>query len=251
MRGVLGRAENGHRREPDMDPTALRDYFLLLAAGERETLYREAVKGLPYDIVIVDGILPLLTGCIQEPPLAVLIDAPSAARIGAALVNPLFELHMKWPVMRCTTRPDGGVNVMSSSPDRQGTLSEALPAIIAGDPTWLPPWKRRYVRVDVQCRARMRFTGEDRWRQCNCLNLSRHGAFVVSYEPSTIGDTLELEVWDIAEKPAYAKAKVVRMRKWDDGPKLPGVGVDFDAGTATHELSRLLMTRLASSLLTL
>ena len=187
---------------------------------------------------------------ISEPPLAVLIDAPSAARIGAALVNPLFELHMRWPVMRCTTRPDGGVNVMCSSPDRQGMLAEALPAIIAGDPAWLPPWRRRCIRVDVQCRARVRLAGEDRWRQGNCLNLSRSGTFIVTYEPHAIGDPVALEVWDIAENAATAKGRVNRLRKWDEGHRLPGIGVEFDAGTATRELSRLLVTRLAANLMT-
>jgi hypothetical protein len=229
--------------------TGERNYFLLLAAGERQVQYEEIIKTLPYDIVIVDGMLPLLDRCIQEPPLAVLVDAPSSARIGAALVNPLFELHMRWPVMRCTTRPDGGVTVMCSSPDRQGALAQALPAIIAGDPDWLPPWRRRYVRVDVQCRARVRLAGEDRWRQGNCLNLSRNGAFIVTYEPQAVGDALDLEVWDIAEEAARAKAHVVRLRKWDDGPKLPGIGVDFEPGTTTRELSRLLVTRMASNLL--
>jgi hypothetical protein len=234
-----------------MDSTGERAYFLLLAVGERQLQYEQITKAMPYEIVIVDGMLPLLECCIQEPPQAVLIDAPSSARIGAALVNPLFEMHMRWPVMRCTTRPDGGVNVMSSSPDKQGTLAEALPAIIGGDPNWLPPWKRRFVRVDVQCRTRLRVASEDRWRQGNCLNLSRNGAFVVTYEAHGVGEALDLEVWDIAETPAVAKGHVVRARKWDDGPRLPGIGLDFVPGTATRELSRLLVTRLAANLLTL
>lgn len=97
----------------------------------------------------------------------------------------------------------------------------------------------------------MRIPGEDRWRQGNCLNLSRKGAFIVTYEPYEIGNPLEIEVWDIAEKAACAKGGVVRFRRWDDGPRLPGIGVDFDPGTTSRELSRLLVTRLASNLLTL
>ena len=137
--GVSHRADDVRRREVNHGPRCGAQYFLLLAVGERETLYREATKGLPYEIVFVDGMLPLLTSCIQTPPLAVLIDAPSSARIALHWSNPLFEMHMKWPVMRCAIRPDGRVNVMSSSPDRQGTLDDALRAISAGDPSWLPP----------------------------------------------------------------------------------------------------------------
>jgi hypothetical protein len=234
-----------------MGSTGGRGRFLLLAVGDRQALYQPSVKALPYEILFVDGMIPLLECCIREPPLAVLVDAPSAMHIGAALVNPLFEMHMHWPVMRCTMRPDGGVNVMCTSPDRLGTLAEALPAIIAGDPDWLPPWRRRYIRVDVQCRARVRRAGEDRWRQGNCLNLSRNGAFIVTYEPPAIGDRFDIEVWDIGENAAVAEGHVSRLRKWEDGPRLPGVGVEFIAGTTAPELTRLMVTRLAANLMTL
>ena len=225
-----------------------RRYFLLLCVGERRALYEQAVKQSGYEFVLVDGLLPLLTNCVQEPPQALLVDAVSAAKMGAALVNPLFELRMAWPVMRCTLRHDGTIVVMCESPDRQGSLAEAMAGIAAGDPTWLPPWHRRSVRVEVRCRTRLRARGQDEWHPGNCLNLARDGAFVVSYRPYGKGDALEMELWDIAEKPACLSVQVVRCRRWEEGPRLPGIGVAFDHDTIPEHLGKLIATRLSARL---
>lgn len=224
-------------------------YFLLLSIGERQLVYEAALKTLTSPIVVVDGMLPLLSACVERPPLGVLVDAPSAARIGAALVNPLFELRMAWPVMRCTVRPDGVATVMCTSPDQQGPLAEALDAIASGDPRWRSPWRRRHVRVEILCRARIRQSNGDQWLEGNCLDLSRNGLFFICYEPPEAGALLDVEVWDLGEKPASCTGCVVRKRRWEDGPELPGIGIGIDSTTVPSTLGSVVITRLAAGLL--
>jgi hypothetical protein len=225
--------------------------FILLCVGERRSQYENALEGLPCDVVMVDGILPLLSSCVQMSPQAVLVDALSAARMGAALVNPLFEMRMAWPIMRCTLRPDGTVAVICTSPARQGTLSEVIASIASGDCDWLPPWHRRSIRVDVLWRMRIRHRGEESWRHANSLNVSRGGAFVVAYEDYTLEDGLDLELWDISEKPARVQAKVARLRRWDDGPGLPGIGVSFEPGSIPCDFGQVIVAQLSAKMLRL
>jgi hypothetical protein len=233
-----------------MMPTDDRAYFILLCVGERRAQYESVFKRLPYEVLIVDGLLPLLTACVRASPQAVLVDALSAARMGAALVNPLFEMRMAWPIMRCTLRPDGVVTVICAVPDRHGTLEEALAAIGSHDASWRPPWKRRSIRVDVRWRMRVRRRGEEIWRRANSLNVSRDGAFVVAYEGYAIGDEVDLELWDISETPARIKARVARLLPWEDGPELPGIGVAFDPSTVPCDFAQTIVAQLSTRLLT-
>jgi len=220
------------------------DPFLFVCARARQPQYAAALHALPYRVVFVDDVVQLLNHCIEGPPQAVLIDTVSSIRMGAVVVNALLELRTTWPILRCSIRPDGVVNALCATTDRHGTLTEALHGIAAGDPGWLPRWKRRHVRVGVLCRARVRVGAEDRWRLGNCVDLSCGGAFVVSYELYAAGDALEIELRDLLEQPTRLRAHVMRVRKWDDAPQLPGIGVAFDAATVPADLSRVVTTTL-------
>ena len=184
--------------------------FYVLCLREKQAQYDGVLAASPYEFGFVYDVLELLIRCMQAPPLAVMIDTMSSARMGAGVINPLLELRMGWPILRCTARPDGTANVMCIDPDRRGTLQEATDAIVAGDRGWLPAWGRRYMRVAVECRARLRMGDESRWRLGNCLDISRSGAFVVNYESVNVGDALELEIRDLLDEPASLPAQVAR-----------------------------------------
>lgn len=136
------------------------------------------------------------------------------------------------------------VNALCAATDRHGTLAETLHGIAASDPGWLPHWKRRRVRVGVLCRARVCVGAEDRWRLENCVDSSCGGAFVVSYELYAAGDALEIELRDLLEQPMRLRARAMRVRKSDDAPQLPCIGVAFDAATIPANLSRVVTTTL-------
>jgi hypothetical protein len=225
------------------------DYFVFVCVPERQAQYEKVFQSLPRKIVVVNDVLQLLSRCIEEPPRAVLLDAASSARIGAALVNPLLALQTTWPILRCSLRPDGVVYAMCATSDRRGTLNEALDAIIAGDPGWSPRWKRQDLRINVSCRARLRLEGEDRWRPGNCLDISRGGAFVVSYDSHAVGAPLEFELWDLLDEPTCMHGRVMRLRPWEESPKLPGVGLSLDPATVPADLSRVLAVTLFTSAL--
>jgi hypothetical protein len=43
---------------------------------------------------------------------------------------------------------------------------------------------------------------------------------------------------------------MARLRRWEDGPKLPGIGIAFDAETVPRNLGQVVITRLAADFLT-
>lgn len=218
--------------------------FLLLCLPERQPLYDATLREFPYQFTLVNDVRELLAKCVQDPPWAVLVDAATAARIGAAVLNPLYGLPMGWPILRCLPQPDGGVSVMCARPPRHGTLAEAVAAIAAGDPAWLPESKRRDMRVDVHCRVRTRLAGTDEWRRGNCLDVSRGGAFVLSYETIALGTQVELELWDLVANPVVVAARIVRLRKWEEGTDLPGFAVAFEPASVPREVHEALVTLL-------
>jgi len=223
------------------------NYFAMLCVAERRAQYQPVIESVAHNFVVVDDPVQLLARCVQGPPLAVLVDTASIVRIGSGAINPLFDLHMGWPILRCTVRGADSVNVICNEPDRQGSLTEAVNGIAAGDPSWLPPRRRRWIRALVQARAVLRVAGEDRRHHSNCLSVSRCGAFVVTYEDFAIGTTLDLVLRDLLETPMTIEAKVAWQRRWDDSTKLPGLGLEFEASSApeglTDAIVRALTTR--------
>ncbi|MBU0637615.1 MAG: PilZ domain-containing protein [Planctomycetes bacterium] len=221
-------------------------YFLVLCLAERAARYEEVFAKLPHEFSFVADTLDLLVRCMERPPLAVLIDTTSSARIGASVINPLFELQTGWPLLRCTLRPDGTVTVLCTAPDRRGTLTEALDAIAADDPGWRPPWGRRYLRGQVNCRVRMRACGEETWQPGNCLDLSTNGAFIITYHAPDVGQEMELEINDLLEEPVRVRGRVARVRRWEDGVDIPGMGVQLEMRSVPPELSRAIISVLSA-----
>lgn len=211
-------------------------HFLLLCATERRAPYAAVFERLQYDVTWVDNAPDLLLHCMCAPPQAVLIDTASSARIGAASINPLLRLQMAWPVLRCTPRADGVVNVMCTERDRHGPLVDVLRAIIAREPGWHVSWGRRYLRVAMPCRARLLRDGEDQWLPANCQDISLTGMFVITYAEYNAGDPLKVEIRDICAEPMPLKGYVSWCRRWEDGVLLPGVGVGFHVDTMPPEL---------------
>jgi hypothetical protein len=88
----------------------------------------------------------------------------------------------------------------------------------------------------------LKFRREDEsaWIPANCVNIGVGGMFAVTYEPLAVGDRLDIQLLDLAPLPMELRGRVVRVRRWDDSPQLPGIAVQFELETVTADFKRLL-----------
>lgn len=227
------------------DPESRQGRFILLCDRDRRPRYATLLERLAQPFTLVESIADVFSNCAEEPPLAVLVDTVSAARLGAAAVNPVFEMGTSWPVLRCTLRPDDQIAVMCTAPFRQDMLADALTMIAGGHAAWLTPWSRRYMRIPVQYRARLRREGQQPWQRGNLLNICSEGAFVVTYDECRCDEWLDLEIHDICTEPVTVRTRVVWCRRWEENTAIPGAGVAFDTTTVPPELRRAIAGDLA------
>lgn len=227
-------------------------YFLVLCRRENRDIYAPEFARGGVQAVYASTVEELLRYGFMLPPLAIVVDSYTATRIGSERVSGLFNLGVAWPVMRGSISASGEVRVMCLEPAKSGALGDAIAAIASGDPTWNHPrFRRRSLRVDLRARARVRCDSNSPWRQANLLSISVGGAYVV--QPDEIpmpGESVEIELLDLSEKPLRVKGRVAWRRTWDEGPELPGFGVEFVPSTVTSELRTAVAQRIAPTIRT-
>ena len=170
----------------------------------------------------------LLADAMKVPPLAIIVDLRSQVAIGSKSLKPIFELKTTWPVLRCNVHPDGSATVMCLEPHRTETLLSALHSIANGDESWVPEGKfQNFLRLSIQFRVRMRREKEE-WIRGNTLDISARGAFITSYDDFKKEERIELEINDVADRILKLQGIVKWIRRWEDTPELPGIGVSFE-----------------------
>jgi hypothetical protein len=188
----------------------------VLCLEERQSFYKPFCEKWGDRVRFVDNIDDLFMEASDIPPQGVLVDIMTSVRIGAAVMNPLLNLEMAWPVARCRTALDG---------------------MLSDDSTWRHPrYKRRFIRVNVECRVRIHCDGEADWRVGNALNVSMAGAFVFMQSPPPGKVQIELEFRDIVPSPTSHRAVTVWSRSWEASPALPGLAIQFDPAVISDEL---------------
>jgi hypothetical protein len=203
--------------------------FYIVSLPERRGPYEQLIKA-KYPCRFFEEVRPLLAACFEAPPLAVLIDVPSAVRLGRTQLAPLFGLKVSWPVIRCTFRGPGNATAMCDEPPQNAPLASALEAIHKGDKQWATRFFRKHVRVELQARVRFRESPEGPWKLGNCINLGNEGLFMICYDAPPLTSRLELELLDILEGPQQIIGITAWVRSWDESPELPGVGVELEGG---------------------
>lgn len=227
-------------------------YFLLLCCREnREILESEFARfGVP--VVTASSVEELLRYGFMLPPLAIVIDTYTATRVGTEKVTGLFNLGVGWPVMRANLADHREVRVICLEPVKSQSLASAISEIVTGDESWRHPrFFRKSMRIDLRTRARLRCSDSEPWRNANLLSISVGGAYLV------LGDNIpakhasvELEILDLRPHPIRTKGVIAWRRTWDDGPDLPGVGIEFDSVAVTSELRTVVAETIAPSIRT-
>ena len=121
---------------------------------------------------------------------------------------------------------------MCQAPFKRLPLQQAISEIQSMDPSWKHPVNlRRYVRVNQNARLLFRKIGSETWKRANSQSMSVSGGFLFTLEPDPVGSELEIRVLDLSVDEIVINASVVWVHKWEDGPHMPGCGVNFDRAT--------------------
>ncbi|MBN2024756.1 MAG: PilZ domain-containing protein [Pirellulales bacterium] len=230
---------------PGSSDRPLRRYFLLVCPEARREGYRAALADAPCEVAILTTIDEMLTCCVKEPPLALMLDMTMVTRAGSRALAPIFELRMGWPIMRCSLLPGGQLNGLCMDPQEHGPLLEMLRAIASDDEKWqIRPgtarWRRRHLRVEMQCRVRWRPVNSPDWQPGNTLDVGAGGLFITTYEDVAVDTPIEVMLLDLTTEPLTMAGAVVGRRRWEDGRDLPGMSVAFDAPTVPPEFKEAL-----------
>ncbi len=216
--------------------------FVLLCDHERWGRYENELSTAHHDVEHIGDGIDVLTTCNREPPLAVIIDMASGRGRNNESLVALTNLELAWPILRCRAKPDGSLMVISTTPINRAPLLTALEQIEAGDPTWFRnDIERRKVRVPVQIRARARLASQEQWLLGTILDLGAGGCFVHTFEPFEIGEAVVVEIRDLYSLPFELTGFVTWARTWDQGTKLPGIGIAFDGRGPIEHLVDALM----------
>jgi len=202
----------------------------LVCSPERAGLYPAVVEGSGLELRSVPTVADAVRGCVADPGRAVLVDMTTTLHAGVSETAPLYEMGIDLPILRCTQVESGEWTAMCQAPFKRLPLRVALQEIAQRDASWRhPKFVRRYVRVPVASRVRFRLKGSSApWRRANCSNASISGLFLLTQEIEPIGSELEIEILDTGSSTEGIRGFVTWSHGWDDGPHLPGMGVDFD-----------------------
>jgi hypothetical protein len=202
----------------------------LVCSPERAGLYPAVVEGSGLQLRTVSSVGDAVRACVAGPGRAVMVDMSTTLHAGVSETAPLYEMGINLPILRCTQVESGEWTAMCQAPFKRLPLLMALKEIAQGDPSWQhPKFVRRYVRVPLSTRVRFRLVGSaNAWKRANCSNASISGLFLLTQEIEPIGSELELEILDAGGLVQGVRGFVTWAHAWDDGPHLPGMGVDFD-----------------------
>jgi hypothetical protein len=211
----------------------------LCATKEATEIYRGLI---PAEIQIESftSVSEIIKLCVANPPDAILVDMASTLHVGTSDTAPLYELGIDLPVLRCTQSPNGQWIAMCQAPFKRLELVQAVQEILSGDPSWRhPKYVRRFVRVDFMGRARFRPAGGE-WVRGNFTSASISGLFLLSLEGMDVGAELEIEALDTTDPPPVIRGNVTWVHRWEDGPHLPGMGIDFERASVPPEFRMFL-----------
>lgn len=224
----VGQPESGDVQESGLD--AARGYFSVLSTPDRSEFYRQHFAAGGHAVVIAHDVPDLLQQCLRRPPMAVLIDMRTQLKFGISRVECIYNMGVRWPVMRAAIRADGTGKVVCMEPPRTTSLEEALAEIASGDPSWVNDrYRRDFVRIRTTCRVKFMAEGDSSWENGNTLDLGAGGAFIVCYRAIEPGQRLHAEIHDLGPVVLKIQGRVAWGRTWVDGPALPGIGVVFDS----------------------
>lgn len=193
---------------------------------DRKNYYQQMLKTTIHEIIFFNSINLLVKEIISNPPSALLIDIPSSIRVGLEHMSFFNNLPVIWPIVRCNITTNGFAFATCDSPPRRDPLPAALNAIARGDESWSSKnFTRKYLRLDLGCRIKIKKEDQNIWRRGNTLNISAGGFFAVTYDPPEKGSIVEIELQDLAKTPIICKGKTMWSRSWESTSKLPGVGI--------------------------
>lgn len=219
--------------------------FLLLSSEDRRPLFDEVLGERP--VRCVTTVLDAVRECISDPPLAVLMDLSSTLHSGVAETAPLYDLGIDLPVLRCSgggQASGGGLApwiAMCQAPFKRVPLAQAVEEILHADPSWKHPTNlRRFVRVNCNARVLFSVTGTQDWKRANVQSMSVSGLFLFSLEAPAVGTDVTLRILDCGEEEMRITSFTSWVHRWEEGPHLPGCGLDFDRSTVPDALGRFL-----------
>ncbi len=228
------------------------DYFLVLCCRENREVYEPQFSQSGAPCVFASSVEEALRYGFMLPPLAIVIDVYTATRIGTEKVTGLFNLGVAWPVMRANL-DQNDVRIVCLEPAKSQSLGTAVDELLQGDESWKHPrFFRKSMRIEMRVRARVRENVNQPWRNANLLSISVGGAYLVLGGDAipAKGALAEIEVLDLGPKSLSARGHIAWRRTWNDGPDLPGVGIEFDPKTVTTELRTLVAQTIAPSVRT-
>ncbi len=219
-------------------PSAAR--FVVLGRIELRALHEENLRGLPHDFVFVDTLPDLLCEIVRRTPTAVLIDLAMIVKTKSDF-GYLFELDVTFPFLRFVVGSDGCGALMSMSPPRRAEMRESLAQIAAGDTSWSPAdRRRRYIRLEVDCRARFRVKGDSDWIHANLRDISQGGCSIITVVPPAVEDRVELELLDLTPEPIRMDTDTVWRMRWEESQRMPGAGLSWHPDSITQSLREAL-----------
>jgi hypothetical protein len=213
--------------------------FLLLASEDRRPLYEEVLVGRP--VRFVATAFEAVRQCVSDPPLALLMDLATTLHAGVADTAPLYDLGIDLPILRCSGGEQGALTAMCQAPFKREPLAVALDEIGRGDPTWKHPSNlRRFVRVSLGTRVLFSAVGVEDWKRGNAQSMSVSGLFLLSQESPAVGTDILLRILDCGDEEISVSGSVAWVHRWEEGPHLPGCGLNFDPSTVPDALGHCL-----------
>jgi len=208
---------------------SLSSTFYFLCNRARFHAYEHFFIETGLEVRAFETVEDIIRECIMEPPAAVLIDIQTGIRLGSPSLLPLDNMQVLWPILRCNVTKDGFAVAVNVNPPRRDSLSNAICAIARNDHQWMnPAFGRRHIRINTECRVRLRDKKSTIWYRGNCINISVGGFFAITYNPPNSGERIEVEILDLLDIPILSEAVAIWSRSWESGVKLPGAGIKFD-----------------------
>lgn len=205
-------------------------------------MFLKALAKLQNELEFVDSPAAVLRHSVVDPPVALCVDMLTGIRLGSERAARLFELPVRWPLLRGTITPEGEARYLCLKPYRGGRMLDALPPLVAGERWPDGNSRRRFLRLPIQSRAWIRDADEPQCRRGHVLSLSGGGAHVVSEAAlPPVDSRATLELIDLPTGPVRVSGRVVWRRGWEDGPYIPGFGMEFDAEARRGPLAEALL----------
>lgn len=218
-----------------------RNHVYVVCSPDRSDLYGPVAAGSPLELRIVPSVSEAVRGCVCDPGRAVIIDMVTTLHAGVSETAPLYDLGIDLPVLRCNQSESGAWTAMCQAPFKRVQLPLALQEIADRDPSWRhPTFLRRYVRVPLLSRVRFRISESETWHRGNCSNASVSGLFLLSLDTQPIGTELDIELLDAGAESTKVRGMVTWFHAWEDGPHLPGMGLDFDLASVSTSFREFL-----------